>query len=102
MMRSGNNLVSRFTNLNRPYSSTKFSRTCVAHMASSSVEADKRAGEEVESAKPPATGIRRLLLTGNHLGEQGARALASAVRKDRSLEVLDLTRCALDGLDSAI
>ena len=42
---------------------------------------------------PPAAGVRRLLLTGNRLGDAGARALASALKKDRSLEVLDLSRC---------
>ncbi|CAM9750210.1 unnamed protein product, partial [Pylaiella littoralis] len=45
-------------------------------------------------SRPVASGIRRLLLTGNdRLGDAGARALASALKKDRSLELLDLTRC---------
>lgn len=45
--------------------------------------------------RPVASGIRRLLLTGNdRLGDAGARALASALKKDRSLELLDLTRCS--------
>ncbi|CAN0451959.1 unnamed protein product, partial [Ectocarpus fasciculatus] len=43
-----------------------------------------------------ASGIRRLLLTGNdRLGDAGAKALASALKKDGSLQVLDLTRCAV-------
>lgn len=42
---------------------------------------------------PPESGIRRLLLAGNQrLGAAGARALASALERDRSLQVLDLTR----------
>lgn len=51
-------------------------------------------GGEAKDARerPPAAGIRTLLLTGNNLGSAGARALASALAKDRSLEVLDLTR----------
>ncbi|CAN0203052.1 unnamed protein product, partial [Scytosiphon promiscuus] len=48
------------------------------------------------SPPPIASGIRRLLLAGNHrLGDAGARALASALKKDRTLEVLDLTRCKI-------
>lgn len=65
-------------------------------MASPGVQADDKAGEwgegEQRKTLPPAAGIRRLLLTGNSLGDAGAKALASALRKDRSLEVLDLTR----------
>ena len=53
--------------------------------------------EEEEGADallaPPSAGVRRLLLTGNRLGDAGARALASSLKKDRSLEVLDLSRC---------
>lgn len=52
-----------------------------------------REGGNAAAVPPPAAGIRRLLLTGNRLGEAGARALASALKKDLSLEVLDLTRC---------
>lgn len=49
----------------------------------------------VPRVPPPASGVRRLLLAGNQrLGAAGARALASALKKDRSLQVLDLTRYA--------
>lgn len=67
-------------------------------MTSPGVEADTDAGEERGGEEPkilpPAAGIRKLLLTGNSLGEAGVRALALALRKDRCLEVLDLTRYA--------
>eukprot|EP00752_Nemacystus_decipiens_P011212 g9963.t1 len=60
----------------------------------------KDAGDDgagiVPSVPPPTSGVRRLLLAGNQrLGAAGARALASALKKDRSLQVLDLTRCKI-------
>lgn len=56
-------------------------------------EKKEEEGSGVALVVPPAAGVRRLLLTGNRLGDAGARALASALKKDRSLEVLDLSRC---------
>ena len=53
---------------------------------------EKEGGGDSALISPLAAGIRRLLLTGNRLGDAGARALASALKKDRSLEVLDLSR----------
>lgn len=53
---------------------------------------EKAVDRERFPAKHPACGIRRLLLAGNRLGDGGAKALASALEKDRSVEVLDLTR----------
>ncbi|CAM9456603.1 unnamed protein product [Ectocarpus sp. 12 AP-2014] len=59
-------------------------------------EGEKKVGAEVDLPPPVASGIRRLLLTGNdRLGDAGAKALASALKKDSSLQVLDLTRCKI-------
>lgn len=56
---------------------------------------DSGEGDIERELSPLRAGIRRLLLTGNRVGDEGALALASALRKDRSLEFLDLTRCAV-------
>lgn len=56
-------------------------------------EEDIEETDEGGSLPTPSAGIRRLLLTGNRLGDAGARALASALKRDESVEVLDLTRC---------
>ncbi|CAN0148778.1 unnamed protein product, partial [Ectocarpus fasciculatus] len=59
-------------------------------------EREKKGGAEFGLPPPVASGIRRLLLTGNdRLGDAGAKALASALKKDGSLQVLDLTRCKI-------
>ncbi|CAM9682083.1 unnamed protein product [Ectocarpus sp. 4 AP-2014] len=59
-------------------------------------EEEKKGGAEFGLPPPVPSGIRRLLLTGNdRLGDAGAKALASALKKDGSLQVLDLTRCKI-------
>ncbi|CAM9702938.1 unnamed protein product [Discosporangium mesarthrocarpum] len=74
------------------------------HNAEAELAEDGRAAGSLEPEAPGMTawvggrdgGVRLLLLAGNHVGDAGARALASALRKNCPLEVLDLTsRCSV-------
>ncbi|CAM9440554.1 unnamed protein product, partial [Choristocarpus tenellus] len=96
----------RFCNLSpvscRYLSSALLKNSAAASTPSTVVQEGKVEVDPPSSSSSPTTstsvrkeGIRRLLLTGNHVGDAGARALASALRKNCQLEILDLTMCRI-------